>query len=466
MNFFKNYIFSRNPILISGDILIVFLSFYAGITVRFYTIGNFSLSRYNPLLPKTIVFTLYVIIISFLFNLYSAEKIEGRKELFLKIFFTGVFSFLVLAAFYYFLPSMQVGRGILFIAICISIITRAVWHIAYDAVSKKIPGFAKKVLILGTGSVANTLGKLLETTKTNLALAGYVNCIDEPVYVPLQYVIDHNNSNSGTLLDIAAKQRVHKIVVSLSERRGTFPVKEVLSCKLNGIDVVDAPSFYEQMSGKLLLENVNPSWFIFSDGFKVTVFRRYFKRLLDIVVSFLCITISSPFLFVVPLLIKMDSKGPALLRQRRVGKGEKFFTLYKFRTMIDGAENNTGPVWTQENDSRITRLGKFLRISRLDEIPQLFNVLRGDMSLIGPRPERPFFVESLKKQIPYYSERHSVKPGITGWAQVRYEYGDSIEDAMEKLRYDLYYIKHLSFFIDFLIVIDTVKVILFGRGGR
>jgi len=155
-----------------------------------------------------------------------------------------------------------------------------------------------------------------------------------------------------------------------------------------------------------------------------------------------------------------------MFRQKRVGEGEKIFTLYKFRTMIDGAEKETGPVWSRENDVRVTKLGKFLRKSRLDEIPQLFNVLKGDMSLIGPRPERSFFVESLRKQIPYYSERHCVKPGITGWAQVRYEYGDSIADALEKLRYDLYYIKHLSFLLDFLIIFDTAKVIFFGRGGR
>ena len=167
-----------------------------------------------------------------------------------------------------------------------------------------------------------------------------------------------------------------------------------------------------------------------------------------------------------PAIIKLDSRGPVLFKQKRVGEGEKVFTVYKFRTMIEGAEKATGPVWSQSGDSRITKFGSLLRKTRLDELPQLFNVLRGNMSFIGPRPERPFFVETLKKQIPYYSERHCVKPGITGWAQVRYEYGDSIEDAIEKLRYDLYYIKYQSISLDLLIILDTVKVILFGRGGR
>ncbi|MCK5427277.1 MAG: sugar transferase, partial [Thermodesulfovibrionia bacterium] len=205
---------------------------------------------------------------------------------------------------------------------------------------------------------------------------------------------------------------------------------------------------------------------IFSDGFKETIYKKYFKRIFDFFIALIGFTISIPFFIIIPFLIKLDSKGPILLRQERVGEGEKQFMLYKFRTMVDGAEKHSGPVWSQEKDNRVTRLGKFLRKSRLDELPQLYNVLRGDMSLIGPRPERAFFVSTLKKQLPYYSERLYVKPGITGWAQVRYEYGDSIVDSLEKLRYDLYYIKHLSFFLDFLIILDTTKIIFFRRSGR
>jgi sugar transferase (PEP-CTERM system associated) len=451
-----------NFALMFGDIFISFLSFYAGFSIRFHNYNIFSFEDYNPLLPKAIIFAICIVFISFLIDLYSLERIEGRKEICSKIFLVGCIAFITLASFYYFIPYMKLGRGILFIAVFFSIITLSIWHILYDLFLKKMPGIVKNVLILGTGPVARTLGNLFDSKKINLALAGYVNCVNEPVSVPHKYII----GNGYSLFDIASKERVNKIVISLTERRGTFPVKEVLDCKLKGIDIIDAPSFYEQVSGKLLIENLNPSWFIFSDGFKETIYKRFFKRYLDIFIALIGITISIPFLIIVPFLIKSDSNGYVLLKQERVGEGEKLFTLYKFRTMVDGAENDTGPVWTQENDSRITRIGRFLRKSRLDEIPQLFNVLRGDMSLIGPRPERPFFVKSLKKQIPYYSERLYVKPGITGWAQVRYEYGDSIEDSLEKLRYDLYYIKHLSFFIDFLIVLDTIKVIFFGRGGR
>jgi exopolysaccharide biosynthesis polyprenyl glycosylphosphotransferase len=216
----------------------------------------------------------------------------------------------------------------------------------------------------------------------------------------------------------------------------------------------------------MLVENMSPSHLIFSDGFKITVIRRHIKRAFDVIISAMGLLFSIPFLLIVPVLIKMDSRGPVFFKQRRVGEGEKEFTLYKYRTMVDGAEKDSGPVWSSDGDNRITILGRFLRKSRLDEIPQLYNVMRGDMSFIGPRPERPFFVESLKKQIPYYSERHCLKPGISGWAQVRYEYGDAIDDAFEKLKFDLYYIKHQSISLDILILINTMKVIMFGRGGR
>jgi sugar transferase (PEP-CTERM system associated) len=321
---------------------------------------------------------------------------------------------------------------------------------------------AKKVLILGTGPIAEKMGNILRTNGNGFALSGYVNCMGEPVTVPSDYGI----GNGDGLLSIALKERVNKIVVSLSERRGTFPVREVLNCKLNGIDVIDGPSFYEQLTGKMLVENMSPSHLIFSDGFKITVIRRHIKRAFDVIISAMGLLFSIPFLLIVPVLIKMDSRGPVFFKQKRVGEGEKEFTLYKYRTMVDGAEKDSGPVWSSDGDNRITILGRFLRKSRLDEIPQLYNVMRGDMSFIGPRPERPFFVESLKKQIPYYSERHCLKPGISGWAQVRYEYGDSIDDAFEKLKFDLYYIKHQSISLDILILINTMKVIMFGRGGR
>ncbi|RJQ14921.1 MAG: TIGR03013 family PEP-CTERM/XrtA system glycosyltransferase [Nitrospiraceae bacterium] len=437
-------------------------SAYAGTFLRFFSSQNFhGLKEYSPLMPRAVTFSFFVVIMCFFVDLYSIGKKNDRKEIFLKILLADLLAFIALGTFYYFVPSVQLGRGILFLSLCFCILGQSLWHIGYT-LFLGLPAVAMRILILGTGPIAQTMGNLLLRNNKGFALAGYINCMGEQIQVPRESVLGEGEG----LLDVAVKEKVQKIVVSLSERRGIFPVREVLNCKLQGIDIVDGPSFYEQMTGKLLIESMNPSHLIFSDGFRVTVFRRHLKRMVDIFLATAGIIFSIPFLLVVPALIKLDSKGPVFFRQKRVGEGERHFTLFKFRTMVDGAEKDTGPVWSKSGDSRITGMGRFLRKTRLDEIPQLLNVLSGDMSFIGPRPERPFFVESLKKQIPYYSERHCVKPGVTGWAQVRYEYGDSIEDAIEKLRYDLYYIKYQSVSLDILIVLDTVKVILFGRGGR
>ncbi len=458
-----NVIARKNVVLIAGDIVITLFSVYAGAYLRLFSVGSYDslIKQYDPLFPKAAAFTIFIVFMCFFMDLYNIEKRDGRKERFLTILFAGFFASFVLASFYYFVPYIQIGRGILFLSLCISILTQTVWHISYDFLLK-LPVVAKKVLILGTGPIAKTMGTILSSNNNGFALSGYVNCIGEPIHVPADSVV----GNGDGLLAVALREKVQKIVVSLSERRGTFPVREVLNCKLQGIDIVDGHSFYEQLTGKLLIENMNPSHLIFSEGFRITVFRRYIKRIFDVVLASAGIVVALPLLIIIPILIKLNSRGSVLFKQKRVGEGERNFTLYKFRSMIDGAEDHSGPVWSQSGDIRITNLGKLLRKTRLDEIPQLFNVISGNMSFIGPRPERPFFVESLKKQIPYYSERHCVKPGLTGWAQVRYQYGDSMEDAIEKLRYDLYYIKYQSISLDLLIILDTIKVILSGRGGR
>lgn len=359
------------------------------------------------------------------------------------------------------IPHVMFGRGILSLSLLAFTVLQFTWHAAYRQ-CLCLPGLAQRVLILGTGPLAKQIGSLLPQASEDYVLAGYVNCVMEQVSVPACNIVE----NGSGLLDTVRKSKANKIVVSLSERRGAFPLKDVLCCKLSGVQVVDAPSFYEEVTGKLLIENITPSWFIFSDGFKVTPLRRTGKRGLDIVLALIGLALSFPLFPVIALLIAVDSRGPVFFRQVRVGEKERPFVLFKFRTMRADAEKGSGAVWAQKNDPRITRMGKLLRKTRLDELPQLYNVLIGDMSFVGPRPERPEFVEQLTKIIPYYSERHFVKPGITGWAQIKYAYGSSVEDAIEKLRYDLYYIKNLGLFLDMLIILETVKVVLFGRGAR
>jgi exopolysaccharide biosynthesis polyprenyl glycosylphosphotransferase len=224
--------------------------------------------------------------------------------------------------------------------------------------------------------------------------------------------------------------------------------------------------FYELLLGKIDTSHLRPSWFIFSDGFKISQFKKVIKRIISIILSVLGIIITSPIMLITALLIKLDSKGPVFFKQARVGKNGRIFTLIKFRTMKQDAEKHSGPVWAQDDDPRITGLGRILRKFRIDELPQMFNVLKGEMNFVGPRPERPFFVEKLKKQINYYGQRLTVEPGITGWAAIKCGYGSSVEDAIEKLEYDLFYIKNFSIFFDFFVILLTLKVVIFGKGAK
>jgi sugar transferase (PEP-CTERM system associated) len=266
-------------------------------------------------------------------------------------------------------------------------------------------------------------------------------------------------------LDVLVEEtRPDIVVVAQIDRRGCFPTKALLECRLRGVRVEDWPTFYEKATGKILVTAVRPSWLIFADGFVKTPRTEIIKRLFDVSLSLVGILLSLPLMALAAVAVKLESSGPVFYRQPRLGQNGCVFILNKFRSMRADAEKESGPVWSTKEDPRITRVGSILRRTRLDELPQLFNVLVGHMSFIGPRPERPEFVAELQKQIPYYMERLAVKPGITGWAQVRYEYGSTIEDAVEKLQYDLYYIKNLSLFLDLLIVLNTVQVVLFARG--
>jgi len=446
--------------LIVGDLFIAISAFYISIILRFGELQE-GLLQYNPVVIRLALFVVVLLLSSFFSELYEREKNSGKKEILLRSFIAGSVSFVILSSLYYILPFIKVWRGTLILSLTVFITFQVLWHITY-LLFLNFPGFAKRVLILGTGPIAESLGRLLVNTNHNYVLSGYISYPPEPISVPAIYLMNSGESITETV----TKERVHKIVISMSERRGVLPINEIMTCKLNGIDVIDAPSLYEEVTGKLFIESIKPSWFIFSDGFKITSFKKNIKRMFDIVLSTTGLLIASPLVLLIAFFIKIDSPGSIIYRQVRIGEKEKHFTLYKFRTMCQNAESKTGAVWTQKKDRRITRIGKFLRKSRLDEIPQLINVLKGDMSFIGPRPERPEFVKKLKEIIPYYSERHFVKPGITGWAQVKYAYGASVEDSIEKLRYDLYYIKNQSLFLDMLIILETIKVVFFGRGSR
>ncbi len=447
-------------ILMLGDIMVAVFSLFAASSLRFVTQAD-TLTMVSQEGTKSIVFVAVLIFSSFLMEIYTNEIKRGKKEIILRVCSTLAVSFLILSALYYVMPGIMFGKRILFLSMIMFGALQIGWHITYT-LCLNIPGMAKRVLILGTGPLARRIGEIIASTNHRHLLSGYVSMASESVHVPAGAIL----GNIHGLVETIKEEKVHKLVVSLSERRGIFPLEDVLNCKFNGVEVIDAPSFYEELTGKLLLENMNPSSFIFCQGFKLNASLKVYKRVFDVFLSVITIILAAPLIPLIALMIKLDSRGPVFFRQVRVGAREKQFVLYKFRTMLQDAESATGAVWSQKNDPRITRLGRFLRKTRLDEIPQLYNVLRGDMSFIGPRPERPEFIEALKELVPYYSERHFVKPGITGWAQVKYAYGSSIEDTIEKLRYDLFYIKHVSLFFDLLIILETIKVVMFGRGGR
>ena len=341
-----------------------------------------------------------------------------------------------------------------------AIIVRRVYVAHWAAV----PQARTRILIFGTGPAAQLVGNTLKASDPNAHIVGYVPGPNEK-----EPAVAHSQllSLDSTLTDMARKLAVDEIVVALTERRsGSMPLRQLLDCKLRGVKVYDINTHFEKTLGQIRVDYVNAGWLIFGDGFNQGAFRTFVKRVFDIVCASVLIVLSAPIMLVTAVVIALESRGPVLYRQERVGFGGKPFNVAKFRSMRTDAEKDGKPQWATTNDSRVTRVGNFIRKVRIDELPQLFNVLRGEMSLVGPRPERPYFVEQLTQEIPYFAVRHSVKPGVTGWAQVRYQYGATVEDSMEKLQYDLYYVKNHTLFLDIVVLFETVGVVLTGKGAR
>ena len=320
-----------------------------------------------------------------------------------------------------------------------------------------------RVLVFGAGPAAQVVGQTLTESDPSVEIVGYLPGPNEKdIAVPASQIL----RSEGPLTATAKQLGVDEIVVALTERRaGSMPMRHLLDCKLWGIKVYDIAAHFEKRLGQIRIDFVNAGWLIFGDGFNQGALRTTVKRLSDIVFSSLLLLLAAPVMLVTALAIKLDSRGPVLYRQERVGLGGQPFSVTKFRSMRTDAEKD-GPRWASARDDRVTRVGHVIRLLRVDELPQLLNVLKGEMSLVGPRPERPVFVEQLTKEIPYFAVRHSVKPGVTGWAQVRYQYGSTVEDSQQKLQYDLYYVKNHSLFLDLVVLFETVGVVLTGKGAR
>ncbi|MDA8134492.1 MAG: sugar transferase [Desulfobacteraceae bacterium] len=373
---------------------------------------------------------------------------------------------IALAFIYFFFPIAIIDQKIFILSIGFLLIFIIGWRLLYIQVLNK-GIFNEHIIILGSSSLASDIYKEIAGTID----CGYTVSVmipdseDEgyPMELPDHVTV---RKEKKELCRIASEMGIQKVVVALKERRGAFPTDELIRCRTAGIEVIEGSSFYEMLTGKVLVTKINPSWLIFSEGFRKSRTQAFFKRIEDILLSSIMLILFSPLFLVVAILIKMDSRGPVFFSQDRVGLHQKEYMMHKFRSMRADAEKLTGPVWAQDNDTRITRVGKFIRKFRIDELPQLCEVFTGKMSLVGPRPERKHFTDELEKQIPFYSQRFNVKPGLTGWAQVCYDYGATLEDAIEKLNYELFYIKNMSLAMDAIIILRTVKTVLFGRGAR
>ncbi len=388
---------------------------------------------------------------------------------------------IALAVIYYLVPRMFLGRGVLGLVFLYCFLLVVIWRALYSwALKQRL--FSTRLLVLGSGNLADSIFEELVSRSDNIY---NVVCIvttdqtggrraDDP---PPDTEVDLSSawarllrcdlsSESEDLPGLTRYYNVSMVVVAMDEKRGRMPLEALLRCRMQGNPVISGEAFYEAVSGRILADRIRPSWLIFSSGFSTGTLIRLSKRTFDLFFSSLGLILALPLTILTALAVRLEGKGPVIYRQERVGQYGKAFTIYKFRSMRTGAEDETGPVWSSENDERVTRVGRFIRKTRLDEIPQMWNVLLGHMSFVGPRPERPHFVAQLEKRLPYYQERHNVKPGITGWAQICYPYGASEGAALEKLNYDLYYIKHASLSMDIMIVLQTLKLLLFGGGGR
>jgi sugar transferase (PEP-CTERM system associated) len=446
------------------DTVALLVIFVAAVALRFagWTEGFFD---YRLLLPKAFVHALVFQVCLYYSDLYDVGSMGRRVELLLRAGQATLFAVLTLSLVYFAVPPLNPGRPIVLLFLPLTflhvVLGRSVYFWAWGRES-----FCETVLILGTGQSAVKIAReILDNRGLGFRVAGFLS--EHAVEVGRRLV---NPSVIGTidqLPELVWKHKVTLIVVAQEDRRGRMPIEQLLECRMAGVRVEEAPSLYETLTGKILVTNLRPSWLVFSQGFNKPRLLRNVKRVGEFCISLLALALTAPLLGLLAVLVKLDSPGPVFYRQERIGEKGRRFLLIKLRTMRVDAEAKTGPVWaSSEGDPRLTRLGAFLRKARLDELPQLLNVLRGEMSFVGPRPERAHFVEKLRTVIPYYDERHSVKPGITGWAQIRFRYGSTVEDAEEKLQYDLYYIKHMSLAFDLGIIFDTLKVVVLGRGAR
>jgi sugar transferase (PEP-CTERM system associated) len=454
---FKVYYPLRTLVLLAGEALIVWTSFILG-TLLQNREDTWLLLNVEYGYVKILVVTGVVLLLSHWFDLYDSSGQGAKWDQIFRLLMVLGFLALALSALGFIYPGILPGNGSALVGLIILTFTLLSWRALYSWMVKQ-PFLRERVYVLGTGERAQRLVRgLRDRPSLGIEVMGWTGDVEGELT---------RDAVASHLVGMAqAPRSIHRVIVAMPDRRGTLPVEELLDLRLGGVKVEEATSWLEKISGRIEVEQLYPSWLIFAEGFRFSGSFRLVRRSLNFLVALIGTVASLPLLPFIVLAVKLDSSGPVLYRQQRVGRRGTIFYCYKFRTMRVDAEADTGATWASDDDPRITRVGRFLRSSRLDEIPQLWCVLKGDMHFVGPRPERPEFVEWLSREIPYYGVRHVVRPGITGWAQVRYKYGNTLEDAREKLQYDLFYIKNASLGLDLLIMFQTIKIVLLGRGAQ
>jgi sugar transferase (PEP-CTERM system associated) len=447
--------------MIEGSLLVFAL--YLAAALRFDDHSIQEATATGRLLPTALLFSLFGLVSSFAVGLYSVRQRSRFGGLLVRIIAAVANAAAMSVLAFFLLPAIAIGRGLLAITAAMSVVLLAASRLLFERLVDQNT-FRRRVLAFGAGRQAASLLELRRRSDTRgFRIVGFIASEGDAVAVPDDRLLER----PVDLYDWALDAEVDEIVVAMDDRRRAFPMHEFLECRLAGIDICELPTFLERETGKVRLDVLNPSWIIFGEGFRASPLQRALERGFDVLASMSLLVLAAPFMLCAAVAIRIEDgwRAPILYRQRRVGLFGETFDVLKFRSMTEDAEKD-GAVWAARNDPRVTGVGAVMRKTRIDELPQLLNVLRGDMSFVGPRPERPEFVARFEQTIPYYRERHTVKPGITGWAQLCYPYGSTEKDAIEKLQYDLYYIKNRSLLFDLAILVQTVEVVVWGKGAR
>ncbi|HEV2852861.1 MAG TPA: TIGR03013 family XrtA/PEP-CTERM system glycosyltransferase [Thermoanaerobaculia bacterium] len=426
-------------------------------------VGPGELPPRGTVLLESLLFMAVGLLALYATGLYDFGERLSPRELMIRLLRTFWVGAVASWAVYFLVPTVEVGRGVFALALVFGSGFVLAWRVLLGWILRS-EGFAERVLIVGADEKAIDIAReTLLRKHLGYRVVGFLD--DDPRLQGVSILNPRVIGTTAQACELALQHGATRVVVAAMDYRGRLSMDALLKCKTNGIRVQEGSSYYEQITGKIMVEGLRKSWLIFSDGFVVSRGTLFAKRLLDILVAGVGLVLALPFMLLVALAVRLDSPGPVFFRQDRVGRGGREFTLWKFRSMRTDAEAG-GARWAVQGDPRVTRVGRFIRKTRLDELPQLWNVLAGDMSLVGPRPERRMFVEQLKEVCPWYEQRLVVRPGLTGWAQIKAPYASSFEESIEKLKFDLFYIKNLSLFLDVSILLSTARIVLLGRGAR